>query len=210
MIRLGLVDENHQFQEDFAAYFNEKHYICDFISFSQATSAKKYVENKKRIDYLFLDYETTAPACLPFIGEIKTISRHTEIIVLSNNCSRDCVIRAFVAGASGFLPKNLPLEEVEDHLRNIIKGGAAITPQIAKELVTYFNPGPKKLSNATLNEKEHKIIRLMADGHDYKEIAKLMNVSGHSVRYYMKQIYKKMSVKSKGEAIKKYMMNNRF
>jgi DNA-binding NarL/FixJ family response regulator len=210
MIKLGIVDDNPQVLEDFATYFNGKSYVSELITFSSPHLVKKYVESKQRIDYLFLDYATSAPSCLPFIGQIKSISRHTEIIVLSNNYSRDCVIRAFVAGASGFLPKNLPLEEVEDHLRNIIKGGAAITPQIAKELITYFNPGPRKLSNTTLNEKEHKIIRLMADGHDYKEIAKLMDVSGHSVRYYMKQIYKKMNVKSKGEAIKKYMMNNKF
>lgn len=210
MIKLGIVDYDPQFLEGFATYFNGKSYVSELIIFTNTQHVRKHIKNKKRIDYLFLDYETSAPASLTFIGEIKNQSRQTEIVVLSKDSSKDIVIRSFVAGASGFLPKSLPLEEMEDQLRNIIKGGAAITPQIAKELVTYFNPGPKKLSNATLNEKEHIIIRLMTDGHDYKEIARLMEVSGHSVRYYMKQIYKKMNVKSKGAAIKMYMLNNKF
>lgn len=210
MIKLGIVDGNPQFLEDFSSYFSDKPYVSELLSFDSPSAVKKYIIGKKRIDYLFLDYATCGYTCLSFMGEIKNLSRHTEIVVLSDNYNRECVIRSFVAGASGFLPRDLPINELEDHLRNIIKGGAAITPQIAKELVTYFNPGPKKLNNTTLNQKEHKIIRLMSDGHDYKEIAKLMNVSGHSVRYYMKQIYKKMNVKSKGEAIKKYMLYNKF
>lgn len=206
MIKLGIVDNDRQFLEGFSAYFNGKPYIQGLTTFTRPEEIKEYINGKKRIDYLFVDHYSSESYFLDFIEDIKTQSRHTEIIVLSQNFTQDCVIKAFVAGATGFLPKKLNLEELEDHLRNIIKGGAAVTPQIAKELVAYFNPGPRKLNNVTLNDKEHKVIRLMSDGYDYKTIAKLMNVSGHSVRYYMKQIYKKMNVKSKGEAIKKYML----
>ncbi len=209
MIKLGVINKNPKFLEEFSSYFGNKPYIRELVTFSSKAEVRNYLHKKNSIDYLFMDYGSTGESCLSFIEELKSKNRHTEIIIISDSYTKECVIKAFVAGSSGFLPSNLSFEDLENHLRNIIKGGAAITPGIAKELIAYFNPGPKKITNATLNEKEHKIIRLMADGHNYRSIAGIMNVSGHSVRYYMKQIYKKMNVKSKGEAIKKYLLYSR-
>lgn len=130
-----------------------------------------------------------------------------ELVMFTSFKDNDKIFKALRAGASGYLLKSLPDEELTERLEAIINGNAAISPPIARRLIEYFNP-PKQISSSseqlTLTEKESQVIKLLVEGFPYKKIAEELNISLNGVRYYIKNIYKKLHVHSKAEILAQY------
>jgi DNA-binding NarL/FixJ family response regulator len=116
----------------------------------------------------------------------------------------DNIFRALKAGASGYLLKSSSADEIFDAIRDVNSGGAPFSSHIARKVVRFFQQPAKTDDKAKLSRRETEVLDMLATGLMYKEIADILNLSGETVRTYVKRICTKMHVRGRVEAIIKY------
>jgi DNA-binding NarL/FixJ family response regulator len=110
------------------------------------------------------------------------------------------------AGASGYLLKRSTPEELNDAIRNVQSGGSPMTSLIARKVVHYFkNLGPTPSEINILAPREKEILDRLGEGMAYKEIADVLGLKIDTVRTYVRGVYRKLHVHSRGEAVAKYL-----
>ena len=114
------------------------------------------------------------------------------------------VFDALCAGASGYLLKNTPPDRLIDSLREVIKGGAPMSPEVARRVVRLFRRfKPPVRADYNLTPQENELLKLLVDGHHKKTAAHEMGISINTVSFHLKNIYGKLQVHSKSEAVAK-------
>jgi DNA-binding NarL/FixJ family response regulator len=117
----------------------------------------------------------------------------------------DHIFDALAAGASGYLLKETGCEELIASLKLTHKGGAAMTSQIARKVVQSFHqPQPENPEPQGLTPREQAVLKLLARGDYYKEIAESLGVSVNTIATHVHNIYKKLHVRTRARAIAKY------
>ncbi len=112
------------------------------------------------------------------------------------------VIKALSAGASGYLLKDASAEAIGQALKELIAGGAPISPSIARYLLKRFRPQPTAQKPAVqLTPRETEVLKLVAKGFSAQESAELLKISTHTVVSHVRKIYRKLSVSPRGEAV---------
>jgi DNA-binding NarL/FixJ family response regulator len=140
------------------------------------------------------------------IRRLKELLPSTQFIVLTVYEDSEHIFRALKAGASGYLLKRSDPDEVLDAIKNARDGGAPMSSQIARRVVHSFHAlAPAGLDTTTLTERETEILSSLSLGLANKEIADKMNVSVPTVRTHLRHIYEKLHVRSRSEAIVKYL-----
>ena len=114
------------------------------------------------------------------------------------------VFNAICAGASGYLLKNTPPARLLESLREVVNGGAPMSPEVARRVVKIFREfRPPERASYHLTPQETDLLKLMVEGHHYKTAAHEMGISVHTVSFHLKHIYEKLQVHSKTEAVAK-------
>lgn len=148
---------------------------------------------------------------LAVVQEAKGLHPNTEVIVLSGTSDERAVLDSVVAGASGYLLKGEEGERLVEHIHAVMNGGAPLSPLIARRLVDQVRvlsahvarrQTPQvHLDEMPLTRREVMTLRWVARGCSYAEVAEKLSVKTNTVRYYVKNIYRKMKVGSKTEAL---------
>jgi DNA-binding NarL/FixJ family response regulator len=140
------------------------------------------------------------------IRRLKDLLPATQVIVLTVYEDSEHIFRALKAGASGYLLKRSEPEEVIEAIKNAKEGGAPMSSQIARRVVHSFHEpsAPGQITTA-LTERETEILSLLSKGFANKEIADKLTISLPTVRTHLRHIYEKLHVRSRTEAIVKYL-----
>ncbi len=136
---------------------------------------------------------------------LKELLPGTQVLMLTVYDDSDHIFRALQAGASGYLLKRSEPEEVLEAIRDILEGGAPMTSQIARKVVQSFRqPAPEAVSSVKLSDREEQILTYLSKGYANKEIADVLSISVPTVRTHLRNIYEKLHVRSRTEAIAKF------
>jgi len=117
------------------------------------------------------------------------------------------IVSSFAAGAVGYLLKDASADEIALHIAEVVSGGSPISPSVARRMLQHFRPSPvSPVSNAgapeqALSPREHEVLCLIEKGLTYEEIAQLLGITWHTVTGYLRRVYRKLEVKSRGEAV---------
>jgi DNA-binding NarL/FixJ family response regulator len=131
------------------------------------------------------------------------------IIVFTVHEEDDKIFQALCAGARGYLLKNTPPNRIIEALNEVAEGGAPMSPDVALRVVKLFRTfSPPEKSDYRLTEQETKILKLLIDGHHYKTAAVELGISKATVAFHLKNIYQKLQVHSKTEAVAKALKEN--
>jgi DNA-binding NarL/FixJ family response regulator len=122
-----------------------------------------------------------------------------DIIMLTVHEDLSLVFKALSAGACGYLDKSATEEKILDSIKEIYDGGAPMSYKIAKLVVSSFQKKPDSI----LTSREYDVLNLLCNGNSYKEIAYKLFISVGTVRHHIKNIYYKLHVHSKSEAVAK-------
>ena len=131
----------------------------------------------------------------------------TDIMVVTVFGDEEHVLGAIEAGATGYILKDSLPEEFVALIKQLIAGGSPISPIIARQLLKRFKPGvavadAKPLTgDARLSVRESEVLALITKGFSFAEIARLLSVSPHTITTHVKNIYQKLAVHSRGEAV---------
>jgi len=144
---------------------------------------------------------------IALIRETRAAHPDTEIMVITVFGDERHVLGAIEAGATGYLVKDGTADYIGRSIMQLLAGGAPISASIARHLLRRFHK-PETVGHAAaeadtpkLTERESEVLSLVAKGFSYAEIAGLLTLSTHTVTTHVKQIYRKMAVHSRGEAV---------
>ena len=126
------------------------------------------------------------------------------IVALTVYDDEERVFNAICAGASGYLLKNTAPARLLESLKEVVDGGAPMSPDVARRVITLFREfRPPSRASYHLTPQETDLLKLMVEGHHYKTAAREMGISTHTVSFHLKNIYQKLQVHSKTEAVAK-------
>jgi DNA-binding NarL/FixJ family response regulator len=138
------------------------------------------------------------------IREVRRRRLPTEAMVVTIFGDEQHVVAAIEAGAMGYLLKDGPAEYIGNSVLEMMAGGSPISPPIARYLLRRFRPPDAADDDAApprLSVREHEVLTLIVKGFSYAEIARLIGVSAHTVTTHVRNIYRKLEVHSRGEAV---------
>jgi DNA-binding NarL/FixJ family response regulator len=147
---------------------------------------------------------------LPGMSGIEGIRRLREqhpklmVMILTVYGDDERIFEAMCAGACGYLLKKTPPARLLESLREVVDGGAPMSPEVARRVVQLFQKfHPPESADYRLSPTELRLLKLLAEGHHYKTAATEMQISINTVSYHMRSIYQKLQVHSKSEAVAK-------
>lgn len=136
------------------------------------------------------------------IGDLKDKYKSVQILMLTINADEDRVFESICKGACGYLLKNTPPAKLLEAIRETHHGGAPMSPEIARKVVTLFQKtGPPEKINERLTPQEMRLLRLLVEGQTYQGAADALKISVHTARNHIRSIYDKLHVHSKSEAV---------
>ncbi|MGG9963422.1 response regulator [Ferruginibacter sp. SUN106] len=151
---------------------------------------------------------------LPGVGGIEVITLlkssypNTKFLVLTNYSDDDKLFNALRAGADGYLLKKDAYKNLESALISVSEGGAPMTAEVARKVILHFQKQVSINDFTNLTEKEKIVLQLLVDGFLYKEIAAQMSVTIDAIKKHTQSIYDKLHVRTRSEAIKKFLTNS--
>ncbi|WP_304236154.1 response regulator transcription factor [Jiulongibacter sediminis] len=141
---------------------------------------------------------------LEAIPEIKQIA-DPDIIMLSTYEEEDKILKALSLGATSYISKRAGLKAILEGIQIVQKGGAYLSPAVAREVVGFFAQSKRKKEEFELPARQYEVLSALSEGRTYQEIANEMSISVETVRSHIKKMYRNMQVKNKVEAINLYM-----
>jgi DNA-binding NarL/FixJ family response regulator len=165
-----------------------------------------------RPDVLLTDLQLPDGSGIDLIREVRQHHPGTQAMVITVFGDEHSVISSLEAGATGYLLKDGTSESIGDSILQLVAGGSPISPPIARHLLRRFQatagsePAKPAPPDATAEEpaltpREVEILRLIAKGFSFPEIARLLGISAHTVTTHVRHIYGKLEVNSRGEAV---------
>jgi DNA-binding NarL/FixJ family response regulator len=118
------------------------------------------------------------------------------------------IFDAMCAGACGYLLKKTPPARLLESLKEVMGGGAPMSPEVARRVVALFREiRPPEQADYQLTPHEIRILALLVEGYNYKTAGDELGVSINTIRFHMRSIYEKLQVHSKSEAVAKALRN---
>ena len=175
-------------------------------------SAEEALEKipSKNPDVVLMDIKLPRMSGIQCVAELKRILPEVQVIMVTVYEDSDRIFKALKAGASGYLVKSCPPEQLIAAIRDVFAGGAPMSGHIARKVVQHFHlmgPAPSEADN--LSPREQQVLDLLAMGFIYKEIGGKLDIGTETVRTYVKNICQKMHVRGRVEAVAKRLLENR-
>ena len=136
---------------------------------------------------------------------LKPMLPETQFVMVTVYEDATHIFEALSAGATGYLLKHTPRETLIEALLEVHSGGSPMTSNIARKVVQAFQQAePKAKPVDRLSKRENEVLSLLAQGYLYKEIADAMGISLTTVNSYIRRVYEKLQVQSRGQAVAVY------
>jgi DNA-binding NarL/FixJ family response regulator len=159
-------------------------------------------------DVVLMDIKLPGISGIEGVRRLKSRFPKLQILMLTVYADNEYVFEAICAGASGYLLKDTPPPKLLESIREIHNGGAPMSPEVARKVVTMFQKVvPPKNQEHQLSARELQVLKLFADGHSYKTAAVMLSISLDTIRFHIRNIYEKLHVHSKSEAVLKALRN---
>jgi DNA-binding NarL/FixJ family response regulator len=207
MVKVAIIEEDEFKQLELKNFVNsQRELTCSCISDS-VVGFQQMSNGNGSLHVVIIGLKDDALNKLPpsQLRKIKAAHPETEILILADCRDAKKVITWLRAGVVGFLPRQTPLIQLKEAIFGISQGGAYIVPAMVRKLLDFFRSQEELEDVLTAREKE--IVQCLVEGMSYKLIADKLNVALDTVRYHLRNIYKKLNVNSKAQVINKAITN---
>jgi DNA-binding NarL/FixJ family response regulator len=210
-IQVALVEDDAGVRANLAAILNSSPGFNCQAAYPDGKAALESIP-AKRPDVVLMDINLPGMLGTDCVRQLKTQAPDLPVLMLTVYDDSEQVFKSLMAGATGYLLKRTPKDKLLEAIREVHHGGAPMSRQIARRVVQFFQeidqlPATPQRSPelAALTEREQQVLASLAQGHIYKEIAELLNISFETVRTHVRSIYEKLHVHSRTEAVLKYL-----
>jgi DNA-binding NarL/FixJ family response regulator len=140
------------------------------------------------------------------VRHLKHLLAETQIVMLTVYEDTDNIFNALKAGATGYMLKRTTQAELLEAIREVHRGGSPMTTHIARKVVQALqHVSPTALPAEILSPREQEVLDCLARGFLYKEIAEKLGISYETVHTYIRRIYEKLQVRTRTEAVAKFL-----
>ena len=178
----------------------------DFILAGAFENAEDFVSdfNIMPIDVVVMDIHLPGNSGIETIKKLKPTRRETQYLMFTVFEDEDKIFDSLCAGATGYLLKNTPSEKIAEAVIELNNGGSPMSAQIARKVVQSFRPKPDNSGLFSLfTSREVELLDYLSKGYRYKEIAGYLFISTETVRTHIRNIYQKLEVQSRTDALNK-------
>ncbi|WP_316736920.1 response regulator transcription factor [Pedobacter aquatilis] len=206
MISISIVEDHEKYRDALVSAINQNRLfkIC-----SVYTNAEDAIANlsKHAPDIVILDIKLKSLSGIDIITQTKAHLPSTQFLMCTGYQNNEHVFNALKAGASGYIVKSASHSEIQDAIIELYNGGAPMSPYIARKVINMLHQ-KTDLNRFGLSQRELEVLSLLSEGLLYKEISDKLNISQNTVKNHCKNIYKRLHVQNKIEALNKFSQYN--
>ena len=204
MLTVSIVEDQRDTRESLAALVNGTPGLSCRSTYPTGEAALLGIP-KEKPDVALVDINLPGMSGIECVAKLKAQMPSLHVLMLTTYEESDLIFNSLRAGASGYLLKNMPPEELLEALEQVNAGGAPMSMQIARKVVEHFHTATPAAANVQhLTPREREILELLARGSMYKEISAQLGISLPTVRTHLRHIYEKLHVQTRTEAAAKY------
>ena len=202
-ITVSIVEDNDQLRGTLARVISRAE---EFVCVGQHATAEAALENlpKERPQVVLMDINLPGMNGVECVRRLKQLLPETQVMMLTAYEDTENIFNSLAAGASGYMLKRTPRDELLEAIREVRRGGSPMTTHIARKVVqSFLKPAAAPEPTHELSEREREVLDLLSQGLMYKEISDKLGISFETVRTYIRRIYEKLQVRTRTEAVAK-------
>jgi DNA-binding NarL/FixJ family response regulator len=209
-ITVSIVEDNEQLRATLARLISRSDGFQCLSNYGDAESALAALPGVKP-EVVLVDINLPGMNGVEFVGKLKQAAPEILPVMLTAYEDTDNIFNALAAGAAGYLLKRAPRSELLEAIREVKRGGSPMTTHIARKVVQSFQrtaaaAAPRTGDTASvLSTREQEVLDLLSQGFLYKEIAEKLSISYETVHTYIRRIYEKLQVRTRTEAVAKFL-----
>jgi len=203
MITVGLIEDIEDYSTAIASLLRLSDEVQVAGIWKDAESAMVGVPDVLP-DVILTDIQLPGINGIECIRKLKIDCPSIQFMILTVFEEDEKIFEALNAGATGYLLKSAPPEIIFNSIKEIHNGGSPMSPGIARKIIRHFQPAMVRDGQQIFTLREKQVLTLMAEGKLVKEIAASLNVTVHAIKKHIKNIYLKMHVQNKVEAVMKW------
>jgi DNA-binding NarL/FixJ family response regulator len=205
MIKVAIVEDNNTLRQSLEQLFTRTKDISCVASLSNLMNVVSEL-SKAQPDVVLMDIGLPNISGIEGVRTVKNNFPETQVLMFTVFEDDEKIFDAIRAGASGYLLKKTPSMEIVEAIRQLYDGGAPMSPSIARKVINLFHSQPASVvPDYQLTARESEILYSLVDGLSYKKIAEKYFVSISTVRTHICNIYQKLHVNSKSQAVAKIL-----
>jgi DNA-binding NarL/FixJ family response regulator len=204
-IRVAIVEDNDKIREGLGVLIDGSDGFCIVASHRTAEDALQRLPAANP-DVVLMDIHLPKMSGIECVARLKEKSPALQIMMLTMYEDDEQVFKSILAGATGYLLKRTPPAELLKAIKELHDGGSPMSDQIARKVVQAFQQmGKSSKETENCSDREMDILAYLAKGYSDKEIAEQFFLSIKTVRTHLRNIYQKLHVRSRTEAVLKYL-----
>ena len=201
-IRILVADDHPVVREGLVAVLGTQ---PDFVVVGEASTGHEVVEQAERLDpdVVLLDLQMPELDGVEALRQLRVARPGTQVVVFTAFDTDERIVAAVQAGAKGYLLKGAPREEVFNAIRAVSAGGSLLQPLVASKLLQHVRgtTHERQAEIPALTEREHEVLRLVAQGKSNKEIAAELVISERTAKFHVSSILAKLGAGNRTEAV---------
>jgi len=205
MIEVAIVEDNATIRQGLAELIDgTPGYRCSGTYNDCETLLARLREMRAQV--LLMDIRLPGMSGIEGVRRVKQVLPDVNILILTIYDENDLVFEALCAGACGYLVKKTPPARLLEAISEAAAGGSPMSSHIARKVVNLLretSPGKSRAEEALLTRREREILNGLAEGGTYQTLARDSNISTDTVRFHIRNIYRKLHAHSQSEAVAK-------
>ena len=204
-INVAIVEDSRTIRESLQQLLNEAAGLSCQCAFGSAEEALEKLP-RCQPQVVLMDIHLPNMSGIECTARLKSLMPGVSVIMLTVYEDNDRIFKALQAGACGYLLKRTRPEQLIQAIRDVQQGGAPMTSEIARRVVEAFQkPPPAAEKRVELSRREREVLEWVSRGYGNKEVADQLSITLETVRHHLKQVYEKLHVHSRTEAVLKYL-----
>lgn len=203
-IKVAIVEDDSRFRESLAVLIGGADGFCCAGSYPNAEVALKRIPEDWP-DLILMDINLPKISGIQCVAKLKALKPTIQILMLTAHEDSELIFNSLKAGASGYLVKRTAFAKILEALADVHSGGSPISSTIARKVVRYFQEESSPYGPENLSLREIEILTHLSKGYQHKEIAELLSISPLTVRAHLRNIYDKLHVRTRTEAVVKFL-----
>ena len=201
-IQVGIIEDEPEILESLKSLIQRSEgFLCEH-TFQSAEEALQKIPNLA-LDVVLTDIHLPGKSGIDCVAELTPRFPSIQFLMCTSFEDTESVFKALKAGATGYLSKTTQASKLLDAIADIHKGGSPMSSHIARKIVASFQQTATNTELEKLSQREQEILQLLSKGLRYKEIADQIFISTETVRTHIRNIYQKLQVNSRTEALNK-------
>ncbi|MFC4737934.1 response regulator [Bacillus daqingensis] len=200
-MKVMIVEDHRVLRDGLRTIFSLEQDIDLIAEADSAEEAFRQLEKGKQPDIVLMDINLPGMDGIEAVKKMKKQQPSIKILMLTMYKHDEYFISAIQEGADGYLLKDTPSDQVVHALRSAMKGEAVVHPSLTKKLFDLHQNPPAEKAEGALTAREQEVLELLVEGKTNKEIAEALVISDKTVKIHVSNMFKKMGVKSRSQAI---------